>query len=124
MNVYNRKLFFNRGGQVSARGTGITSGLVPVKMHAGGAVGHLHRDEISGTGSLLNDNVRTPEEIDAIQRPSASNINFQSNFDKNLALLKGVQTEKKPFDRFGANVEPLMAMFGEWMSGTSYQSGL
>ena len=27
MSVYNRKLFFNRGGQVNARGTGITSGL-------------------------------------------------------------------------------------------------
>ena len=40
MNVYNRKLFFNRGGQVKARGTGITSGLVqPVqKFDNGGQV--------------------------------------------------------------------------------------
>ena len=37
MSVYNRKLFFNRGGQVNARGTGITSGLVPVqKFKEGG----------------------------------------------------------------------------------------
>ena len=40
MSVYNRKLFFNRGGQVKARGTGITSGLVqPVqKFQEGGNV--------------------------------------------------------------------------------------
>ena len=124
MSVYNRKLFFNRGGQVSARGTGITSGLdTPKRGYVDGPGSYAGK--FSGTGAMLNsDDVRTPEEIDAIQRTSASNINFQSNFDKNLALLKGVQTEKKPFDRFGANVEPLMAMFGEWMSGTSYQGGL
>ena len=40
MSVYNRKLFFNRGGQVNARGTGITSGLIqPVqKFQEGGTV--------------------------------------------------------------------------------------
>ena len=40
MSVYNRKLFFNRGGQVKARGTGITSGLTqPVqKFQKGGTV--------------------------------------------------------------------------------------
>ena len=40
MSVYNRKLFFNRGGQVKARGTGITSGLTqPVqKFQSGGTV--------------------------------------------------------------------------------------
>ena len=40
MSVYNRKLFFNRGGQVNARGTGITSGLAqPVqKFQEGGNV--------------------------------------------------------------------------------------
>ena len=36
MGIYNRKLFFNRGGQVSARGTGITSGLAPVQNFAPG----------------------------------------------------------------------------------------
>ena len=37
MGIYNRKLFFNRGGQVSARGTGITSGLTqPVQKFAPG----------------------------------------------------------------------------------------
>jgi len=42
MSVFNRKLFFNRGGQVSARGTGITDGLVPVqKFEKGGKVSRL-----------------------------------------------------------------------------------
>jgi len=41
-NIFNRKLFFNRGGQVSARGTGITDGLVPVqKFEKGGKVSRL-----------------------------------------------------------------------------------
>ena len=35
MAVLNRKLF-NRGGPVSSRGVGITSGLVPVKGYANG----------------------------------------------------------------------------------------
>ena len=34
MSVLNRKLF-NRGGQVSSRGVGITSGLVPRYSHGG-----------------------------------------------------------------------------------------
>ena len=40
MGVYNRKLFFNRGGQVNGRGTGITSGLAqPVqRFQTGGTV--------------------------------------------------------------------------------------
>ena len=38
MSVLGRKLF-NRGGQVSSRGVGITSGLVPVqKFQEGGRV--------------------------------------------------------------------------------------
>ena len=41
MSVLNRKLF-NRGGPVSSRGVGITSGLVPVqKFHFGGSVSKL-----------------------------------------------------------------------------------
>ena len=41
MSVLNRKLF-NRGGKVSSRGVGITSGLVPVqKFQNGGSVSKL-----------------------------------------------------------------------------------
>ena len=41
MSVLNRKLF-NRGGKVSSRGVGITSGLVPVqKFQSGGSVSKL-----------------------------------------------------------------------------------
>ena len=50
MGIYNRKLFFNRGGQVNARGTGITSGLTqPVqKFQEGGQVDPMdkYRDAV------------------------------------------------------------------------------
>ena len=86
MSVLNRKLF-NRGGQVSSRGVGITSGLMPIRGYKEG-------------GSVTDD--------------------YQTYLD----LLKGVQGERKPFDRMGANVEPLLTLFGNLMSGTSYQGGL
>jgi len=75
------------GGGYAHRGTGITSGLTPVRGYEGG-------------GSVTDD--------------------YQTYLD----LLKGVQGERKPFDRKAANVEPLMTLFGNLMSGTSYQGGL
>ena len=69
MNVLQRTLF-NRGGY-AARGTGITSGLIntPKRGYVDGPGSYA--GNISGTGSMLDlDNVRTPEELDAIQRSS------------------------------------------------------
>ena len=86
MAVLNRKLF-NRGGPVSSRGVGITSGLAPIRGYENG-------------GSVTDD--------------------YQTYFD----LLKGVQGERKPFDKMGSNVEPLLTLFSNLMSGTSYQGGL
>ena len=94
MNVYNRKLFFNRGGQVSARGTGITDGLVPRYEHGGPVNEHTNMDTI------------------------------KSDANQYYELLKGATPERKPFDRSGANREALMTLFGNLMSGTSYQGGL
>ena len=48
----------------------------------------------------------------------------EDDYDTYLKLLQGVQPERQPFDRLGANVEPLMTLFGNLMSGTSYQGGL
>ena len=145
MSVYNRKLFFNRGGQVSARGTGITSGLTPVRGYVKG--GEIYRagankpniDQIAEK-NVVNRAIdstnnyftarKTAEAMieeanaEAIQNSSAETTGFKSDFEKNLALLKGVQTEKKPFNRLEAAAPALMTMFGEWMSGTSYQDGL
>jgi hypothetical protein len=142
MSVLNRKLF-NRGGQVSSRGVGITSGLTPVRGYANG--GEIYRAGANNPtlDQMANRNVtnRAIDSFDAtmdllaIQNAVAAAQNeadqnkppkdeFQSNFDKNLALLKGVQGEKQPFNRFEAAAPALMTMFGEWMSGTSYQGGL
>ena len=47
MSVFNRKLFFNRGGQVSARGTGITDGLVPRYEHGGPVSEHTTKERFA-----------------------------------------------------------------------------
>ena len=124
MSVYNRKLFFNRGGQVSSRGTGITSGLdTPKRGYVDGPGSYA--GNISGTGAMLDlDNVRTPEEINKIQTGNENTL--AQKYKTSLETLRGlgIVPERKPFDRKAANVEPLLSMFGEWMSGTSLQEGL
>ena len=84
MSVLKRKMF---GGGYAHRGTGITSGLTPVRGYEDG-------------GSVTDD--------------------YQTYLD----LLKGVQGERKPFDRKAANVEPLLTLFSNLMSETSYRGGL
>ena len=60
MSVYNRKLFFNRGGQVNARGTGITSGLVqPVqKFQEGGTVDPMNQYRQAVYAGLMSNRSR------------------------------------------------------------------
>ena len=62
MSVYNRKLFFNRGGQVKARGTGITSGLVqPVqKFQEGGTVDPMNQYRQAVFAGLMSGRSRSP----------------------------------------------------------------
>jgi hypothetical protein len=93
MAVLNRKLF-NRGGPVSSRGVGITSGLVKGYEHGGPVSEHTKMDNITS--------------------------DTQAYYD----LLKAYTPEREPFDRRAANVEPLLTLFGNLMSGTSYQGGL
>tara|TARA_R110002153_G_scaffold162042_1_gene314473 strand:+ start:153 stop:2228 length:2076 start_codon:yes stop_codon:yes gene_type:complete len=104
MAVLNRKLF-NRGGPVSSRGVGITSGLATPK-----------RGYVDGPGSyqgLGDENL-----------PESTVIG--DAYSKNLEMLQGlgIVPERKPFDRSGANREALMTLFGNMMAGTSYQGGL
>ena len=103
MSVLGRKLF-NRGGQVSSRGVGITSGLATPKR------GYVDRPgSYQGVGEAT-----LPTKMDNITADT------QSYYD----LLKEYTPERKPFDRRAANVEPLLTLFGNLMSGTSYQGGL
>ena len=103
MSVLGRKLF-NRGGQVSSRGVGITSGLATPKR------GYVDRPgSYQGVGEAT-----LPTKMDNITSDA------QAYFD----LLKANTPERAPFDRRAANVEPLLTLFGNLMSGTSYQGGL
>ena len=94
MSVYNRKLFFNRGGQVSARGTGITDGLVPRYEHGGPVSEHTNMDTI------------------------------KSDSNEYYELLKGATPERKPFSRLAAASPALLELGGKLLSGRSLQGGL
>ncbi|MDB4576411.1 hypothetical protein N9091_01725 [bacterium] len=90
MSVLRRKMF---GGGYAHRGTGITSGLAPVRGYA--------------TGDLVTDDSE-----------------LAKAFRERQKLLESIYPEPVPFDRFGANVEPLMKLFSGLMTGKSYQGGL
>ena len=125
MNVYNRRLFFNRGGQVSARGTGITSGLIdtPKRGYVDGPGSYA--GEITGTGSLLDlDNVRTPEEIDAIQTGNENTLaeKYKTSFETLRGL--GIVPERKPFSRLAAASPALLELGGKLLSAKSLQGGV
>ena len=68
MSVYNRKLFFNRGGQVNARGTGITSGLVqPVqKFEEGGTVDPMNQYRQAVYAGLMSNRSRNAGPIGSL----------------------------------------------------------
>jgi len=82
-----------KGGGYAHRGTGITSGLAPVRGYA--------------TGDLVTDDSE-----------------LAKTFRERQQLLESIYPEPVPFDRFGANVEPLMKLFSGLMTGKSYQGGL
>ena len=92
MAVLNRKLF-NRGGPVSSRGVGITSGLVPRYSHGGPVNEHTNMDTI------------------------------KSDAEEYYELLKGATPERKPFSRLAAASPALLELGGKLLSGTSYQGG-
>ena len=92
MAVLNRKLF-NRGGPVSSRGVGITSGLVPRYSHGGPVSEHTNMDTI------------------------------KSDAEEYYELLKGATPERKPFSRLAAASPALLELGGKLLSGTSYQGG-
>ena len=68
MGVYNRKLFFNRGGQVNGRGTGITSGLAqPVqRFQTGGTVDPMAKARQVFNASLMSGKSKQPGNIGSI----------------------------------------------------------
>ena len=75
-----------RGGGYAHRGTGITSGLAPVRGYA--------------TGDLVTDD-----------------SDLMEAFKERQKIYESIRPETIPFDRFGANVEPLMKLFSGLMTG-------
>jgi len=110
MSVLNRKLF-NRGGRVSSRGVGITSGLAsPVRGYKIG-------------GNVVNENL-------VASAPSSTagttSTDLGENFRTNLEMLRGlgITPERKPFSKLAAASPALLTLGANLLSGGSYRGGL
>jgi hypothetical protein len=102
MNVYNRKLFFNRGGRVSARGTGITSGLDTPK-----------RGYVDGPGSYQGNG-----------EEALPGSDLQKSYSEYLDVINNIRSKREPTSKFELLAPAALTFFGKLMSGKSYQSGL
>ena len=110
MSVLNRKLF-NRGGRVSSRGVGITSGLAsPVRGYKIG-------------GNVVDENL-------VASAPSSTagttSTNLGEDFRTNLEMLRGlgIAPERKPFSKLAAASPALLTLGANLLSGGSYRGGL
>ena len=137
MSVLNRKLFFNRGGQVSARGTGITTGLAtPKRGYVDGPGSYagkedndlakeilfgLGNDDVTGTGGLLETG---PEPAGKVLSAPFKARDFSDIFAEKQGILENLRPPTQEFSKFDAAAPALMTFFGNLMSGKSFQSGL
>ena len=103
MNVYNRKLFFNRGGRVSARGTGITSGLIDTPK----------RGYVDGPGSYQGNG-----------EEALPGSDLQKSYSEYLDVINNIRSKREPTSKFELLAPAALTFFGKLMSGKSYQSGL
>ena len=102
MSVLNRKLF-NRGGRVSSRGVGITSGLATPR-----------RGYVDRPGSYAgHDGAET-------SLPSR----FDELFQEKRETLESIVPDRPEFNRFQAATPALLNFFSNLMSGRSLQGGL
>ena len=102
MSVLNRKLF-NRGGRVSSRGVGITSGLATPR-----------RGYVDRPGSYAgHDGAET-------SLPSR----FDELFQEKRETLESIVPPRPEFNRFQAATPALLNFFSNLMSGRSIQGGL
>ena len=109
MSVLNRKLF-NRGGPVSSRGVGITSGLATPK-----------RGYVDRPGSYAGEE---DAESSLPTAPTFEARSFEDVFAERQALLEKLRPPKQEFNKLENAAPALMTFFGNLMSGKSFQSGL
>ena len=105
MSVLKRRMF-NRGGMVTSRGTGITSGLATPK-----------RGYVDGPGSYngQNNNMTLPE---ATERRTLSDFQRESK-----SLLDNIYEPRPPENRLRSASPALMQFFGSLAAGKSLQGG-
>ena len=110
MSVLNRKLF-NRGGRVSSRGVGITSGLAsPVRGYKIG-------------GNVVDENLVTSAPSSTA---GTTSTDLGDRFATNLETLRGLNIvpERKPFSKLAAASPALLTLGANLLSGGSYRGGL
>ena len=105
MSVYNRKLFFNRGGQVSARGTGITDGLAIPKYEHGGM--HTQEDFFEQNKEMLSKYYQPQESQSRLKSASPallalgsallSGKSYQGGLGGALEILGGATEKATPY---------------------------
>ena len=103
MSVLNRKLF-NRGGKVSSRGVGITSGLAaPVR------------------GYKIGGRVVNPEVLEANRNTSIPEAGLADKVQSNIDMLRstGLFPERQAFDTRAALTPYIMDVSSRLLSGTS-----
>ena len=103
MSVLNRKLF-NKGGRVSSRGVGITSGLAaPVR------------------GYKIGGRVVNPEVLEANRNTSIPEAGLADKVQSNIDMLRstGLFPERQPFDTKAALIPYIMDVSSRLLSGTS-----
>ena len=109
MSVLNRKLF-SRGGRVSSRGVGITSGLATPK-----------RGYVDGPGSYAGSEdaeSSLPTTTKFTARP------FDEIFAEKQNVLESLRPPTQKFSKFDAAAPALMTFFGNLMSGKSFNTGI
>ena len=109
MSVLNRKLF-NRGGRVSSRGVGITSGLTTPKR------GYVDRPGSYAGHDDAESSLPVPKKFTA--RP------FEKIFAEKQGILENLRPPTQEFSKFDAAAPALMTFFGNLMSGKSFNTGL
>ena len=89
MSVLNRKLF-NRGGRVSSRGVGITSGLVPVQRFSNGGEANRFDELFQEKRETLESIVPPREDFNRFQAATPALLNFFSNLMSGRSLQGGL----------------------------------
>ena len=107
MSVLNRKLF-NRGGPVSSRGVGITSGLATPK-----------RGYVDRPGSYAG---KEDAESSLPAVPTFEARSFEDVFAERQALLEKLRPPKQEFNKLENAAPALITFFGNLMSGKSPRS--